>query len=57
MTVTQQWRYLNFTRNSLYIIFPAKDVVGYRETISSHLYVHSKEACSLTGRTLLNTDE
>jgi len=27
MTLTQQWRYLNFTRNSFYILFPEQDIV------------------------------
>jgi len=36
MTLTQQWQYLNLTRN---ILFPAKGIVSYRQIISSHLYV------------------
>ena len=28
MTRMQQWRYLNFTRNSFYILFPAKCIVS-----------------------------
>jgi len=27
MTLTQQWRYLNFTRNSFYILFPEKGII------------------------------
>jgi len=27
MTLTQQWWYLNLTRNSFYILFPAKGIV------------------------------
>jgi len=40
--VTQQWRYLIFTRNSFYILFPAKGIVSYRQIISSRLYVRLK---------------
>jgi len=39
MMLTQQWRYLNLTRNSFYILFPAKGIVSYRQIISSRLYV------------------
>jgi len=28
-----------FTRNSFYILFPAKDIMNYRQVISSWLYV------------------
>jgi len=27
MTLTQQWRYLNFTRNSFYILFPEQGII------------------------------
>jgi len=27
MTLTQQWRYLNFTRTSFYILFPEKGII------------------------------
>jgi len=27
MTLTQQWWYLNFTRNSFYIVFPEKGII------------------------------
>jgi len=57
MTLTQQRRYLNFTRNSFYALFLAKGVMGYKEIISSRIYVRLKGTCSLTGRALLNTDE
>jgi len=57
MTLTQQWRYLNLTRNSLYILFPAKDIMSYWQFISSFLYVRLKRACSLAGRALSNTYE
>jgi len=57
MTLTQQWRCLNFTRNSFYILFPAKDTANYRKTISSHLYVRLKGTGSLASRALLNTTE
>jgi len=30
MTLTQQWLYLNLTRNSYYILFLAKCIVSYR---------------------------
>jgi len=39
MTLAQQWRYLNLTRNSFYILFLAKCTVSYRQIISSRLYV------------------
>jgi len=29
LKLTQQWRYVNLTRNSLYILFPAKHVMSY----------------------------
>jgi len=28
MTLTQQWRYLNFTRNSFYILFPEQGTIS-----------------------------
>jgi len=52
MTRMQQWRYLNFTRNSFYILFPAKCIVSYKQIISSRLYVRLKETCSLAGGAL-----
>jgi len=42
MMLTQQWRYLNLIRNSFYILFPVKDIVSYRQIISSRLYVRLK---------------
>jgi len=27
MTLTQQWWYLNFTRNSFYILFPEQGII------------------------------
>jgi len=36
MMLTQQWQYLNLTKNSFYIIFPAKGVVSYKQIISNH---------------------
>jgi len=27
MTLTQQWPYLNFTKNSFYILFPEKGII------------------------------
>jgi len=39
MTLTQQWRDLNFTRNSPYILFPAKGIMSYWPIISRLLYV------------------
>jgi len=29
MTLTQQWQYLNLTRNGFCILLPAKGIVGY----------------------------
>jgi len=51
---TQQWRYLNLTRNSFHILFPAKSIISYRQIITSRLYVHLKGTCSLASRVLLN---
>ena len=39
----QQWLYLNFTRNSFYILFPTKGNVSYRQVISIRLYVCLKQ--------------
>jgi len=57
MTLTQQYRYLNLTRNSFYILFLVKDVVSYTQIVSSSLYVRLKGTCSLVGRALWNTGE
>jgi len=43
MTLMQQWRYLNLTRNSFYILFLAKGMVTYRQIVSSRLYVRFKK--------------
>jgi len=43
MTLTQQLRYLNLTRNSFYILFLAKRIVIYRLIIYSRLYVRLKK--------------
>jgi len=50
---------LNIPRNPSRqnILFPAKGIVGYRQIISSRLYVLLKETCSLAGRALSNTGE
>jgi len=45
-----------FYWKQLYILF-VKGVVGFREIVSSHLYVRSKGTCSLTNQTVVNTDE
>jgi len=45
---------LNLTRDIFYILFPAKGIVGYREIISSRLYICLKGTCSLAGWALLN---
>jgi len=39
MTLTQQWWYMNLTRNSPRIFFPAKGIVSSREIICGLLYV------------------
>jgi len=52
MTLTQQWQYLNLTRNSFYILFPAKGIVSYRQVVSSRLYVRLNGTCSLAIRAL-----
>jgi len=57
ITLTQQWRYLNLTRNSLYILLPAKGTMSYKQIISSRFYVRLKGTCSLASRALLNTGE
>jgi len=43
MMLTQQWRYLNLTRNSFHILYPAKGIVIHREIIPSLHHVHLKE--------------
>jgi len=43
MTLAQQWRHLNVTRNSFCILFPAKGIMSSRQIISSGLYVRLKE--------------
>jgi len=55
--LTQQWQYLNLTKNRFYILVPAKGVASYRQTISSHLCVYLKGTCSLAGLALSNTGE
>jgi len=57
MMLTQQWRYFNRTRNSFYVLFPAKGIMSYRQIISIRLYVRLKGIYSLAGRALLNTGE
>jgi len=39
----QQWLYLNFTRNTFYILFPTKGNVSYRQVISIRLNVCLKQ--------------
>jgi len=56
MTLTQQWWYLNLTRNSFHIIFPAKGIMSFRQGISSRLCVHL-QTCSLASRELLNSGD
>jgi len=55
MTLTQQWRYMNLTRSSFYILSVAKGMASYAQINSSFLYVGLKGTCSLVGRALLNT--
>jgi len=57
MALTQQWRYLNLTRNSFHILFPGKGIMSYRQIFSSRLYVFLKETCSLASGALVNTGE
>jgi len=57
MTLTQQWGYLNLTRNSFYILFPAIGMMSYRQIISSRLYVLLEGTLSFADRALLNTGE
>ena len=54
MTLTQQWRYLNLTRSSFYILFPAKGIVRYRLIISSSPYGDLKGTRSFAYRAFLN---
>jgi len=49
MMVTQQEQNLNLTRNSFYVLFPAKGMMGYRQTISSCLYDRLKGTCLIDG--------
>jgi len=46
---------LHLTRNSFYILFPAKGIMSCRQVISSRLYIRLKGTCSLAIRELLNT--
>jgi len=46
MILTQQWRYLNLTRNSFTSLFPAKGIMSYRQTISSRLYIRPAQVTS-----------
>jgi len=39
MTMKQQWQYLNLTRNSFYILSPAKGIMRYWQIISRRLYI------------------
>jgi len=55
MALTQQWKCLNLTRNSFYILFPAKVIVSYRQVISSRFYVRLNKTCPLASRALYNT--
>jgi len=48
--LTKQRRYLNFTRISFYTLFLAKGVTGYKESISSRLYVRLKGTCWLASQ-------
>jgi len=43
MTVTQQWRYLNLTRNSFYILFPEKGIMSSRQSFLAVSTFVSKE--------------
>ena len=43
MMLTQQWRYINLSRYSFFILIPAEGIVGYRQIISDRLYVRLKE--------------
>jgi len=42
MTLMQEWLYLKHTRNSFYILFPAKGIASHSEIISNLLYVRLK---------------
>ena len=55
MTLMQQWQYLNLTRNSFYILFPAKGIVSYRQIIYNCLNICLSKTCSLASRALWNT--
>jgi len=57
MTLTQQWRYLNVTRNSFHILFLAKDIMSCSQIISSRLCVCLKVTCCFARRALFNAGE
>ena len=57
MTLTQQWRHLNLTRNNCYILFLAKGVVKDKQISSVRLSVRLKGTFLLASRALLNTGE
>jgi len=54
--LTQQWQYLNLVRNSIYILFPAKDVIQANH-FQPPLYICLKRTCALASQALLNTAE
>jgi len=56
MTLTLQRRFLNLTRNSFYILFPAKGVVGYMPIMLGRLYGRLNGTCSLACRALKTTE-
>jgi len=53
MSLTQQWTFLNLTRNSFFHLISCKKYHEFRQIISSRLYVRSNRACSVARRALL----
>jgi len=59
MTLTQQWLYLNLItyQKQLSPLISYRGIVGYRQIISSRLYVLLKGTCPRADRALSNTYE
>ena len=50
MTLTQQWWYLNLTRNSFYILLPAKGIMIYKQINSCRLCIRLKGTWTLVNK-------
>jgi len=52
MTLTQQWRYVNLTRNrqAVHILFPAQGTMSYRQINSKRLCLSIKRTCTTVNK-------